>query len=153
MSQGPNSIWFHRAVSINEFSMIGAVEIEISQDRWSMSDKEMAKMEIEDYRETTLNSGHVFKDKAFKILTLQGKRFFADAAILPAIHSMPIDPNLEAHELVYIFIMPREPSTEPHLYFFIFTDVHHKDASFEDNLKEFHFVLKSFKTRITGGPT
>ncbi len=153
MSHGVESIWFRRAASEREFSMIGITAMkEIAQDRWTMSDQELAQAVIQDYRQSTLRSGHVFTDETFETLTIEGKRFFADTALLPVIHTLPVDPNYMAHELVYIFIVPRKPAAHPFLYFFLFTDVHRKDHIFNDDLQEFLSVLKSFEPKPPGEP-
>lgn len=49
MSHGVESIWFRRAASEREFAMIGITAMkEIAQDRWTMSDQELAQAVIQD---------------------------------------------------------------------------------------------------------
>lgn len=133
--------------------MIGVVGTEdIPRDYWAMEDESLAKAVIRDYRQSTLDSGHAFNGERFETVEIGGKRFFADAAFLSAIHGMPVAPDITAHELVYIFIGPREPQTQPYLYSFMFKDFHRKGVDFEDHLAQFVSVLESFRPKDRRNP-
>lgn len=144
MVQGGDSIWVHRARSPQQFLMMGIMSIEIVPERWSMEDQELAQAIIHDFH---IESGSTLQDEMFEVKTIEGKRFFPNSALLQAFHSNPLQVNLTAHELVYVFIGERKVSERPALYLFAFTDVHDQEVIFEEDFQEFYSVLRSFKLR------
>ena len=145
MTKGPDSIWFHRAVSIDEFSMISAMKLKMAADQWVLDDQALSSILIQEYRESTAQAGHQVTDEVSDVRTIGGKRFYTNSVTLPAIHAQPVDRSFVAKELIYIYIVPRESASRPDLYFFAFTDVRGKKIPFDQNQKEFLAVLKSFQ--------
>lgn len=145
MTRGPDSVWFHRAISRDEFSMIGVLAIKIAKSKWAQEDRPIAEAIIREYRESSAAGGAPIKDEDFSVETVNGKVFFAGKASLPAVHAQPVDPSYRAREQVYVHIAPRGSSEEPHLFFFVFTDVRRREVPFEEDLAEFVGVLESLR--------
>jgi hypothetical protein len=148
MSQSRETVWFSKALSVKEFSMIGIQAIrDIEAEQWGLSDENLAKSVIQEYRDSTVRSGHTVENEQFEEKQINHKTFYTSTAHLPVIHALRVDPQYDANELVYIYVAPRSPETQPIVYFFLFTDVRKREEPFESHLKEFLSVIVSFEPK------
>ena len=149
-SERTESIWFMRLPSDREFTMIGALRVDkIDRNLWAVPDEELARIFIDDYRQSAIQGGHGFSNEQFHSLEIGGKTFFAASARITTIHKLPVDSDYDADEMVYVYIAKRKPGDQPNIYLFLYSDFRKKPAPSESNLSDFMSVLESFYPRET----
>lgn len=147
-SERTESIWFMRLPSDREFTMIGALRVDkVDRNLWATSDEELARIFIDDYRQSAVKGGHGFSNQQFQSLEIAGKTFFAASARITTIHKLPVDSDYDADERIYVHIAKRQAGNPPEIYLFLYSDFRRKPAPSDSNLNDFMSVLESFYPR------
>jgi hypothetical protein len=147
-SERTESIWFMRTDSPREFSRIGVLKVEdLPRDLWNVSDRDLARTIIDEYRQAAVRGGHGFTDKRFGTVDIAGKTFYGSTARVTKIHNSKIEDSFVYNSLYYVYIPARIPGEAPDVFVFLMSNFKKRSNSADADMEDFISVLSSFYTK------